>query len=928
MSFCSMVLLCTIMTHLHAQTTRYVKPVASGSGNGSSWANAAADLQTVLNASVSGDKIWLSAGVYKPTAYPTGCVNCASARDYTFQIPSGVAIYGGFNGTETQLSSRDVTANVTILSGDIDNNDINTDGNNIAENPTQIVGSNALHVVLFINASNSTLFDGLTLTAGNADVVDNPNASNTPKVGTMYLWRENGGAMLSQMTDYSHPQFAHCTFLGNKAVSRGGVYYSDASSPYAPSTPASFAGASTSFRNCVFSKNTSSNGGAICKPSGGGNVAIFYENCQFNDNYVPSSSRGGCISGPLLPSAYADSLVHCTFTRNTGGNGGVLFGYAKLYDCQAFYNIGIYGGVFYSSVDMARCVFIGNTAFDGGVYCAEPAAFSQPGAYHCTASDCVFYGNSADNNGGVIYMSVEGIQEFCGTQLTNCVLVNNTAGGYAKAIGSESADGFDAMLLNAQIRLFGCIIYDGATPTGFEDEYVGGLQTLMVFEQCVLPTAGVIPILTSPYINTLDNTTNAPIFLDINDPDGADNMWGTADDGLQLACNSAGIDIAPYTRASNDLLGHTTYNNLVDAGPYERQTAACGGGVYTGTATCQTYTFSNISGNTWQELIYNGQLIANINPNGQNLGTVTIQTSDPTGTILRGSTRFLGRCVNVTATNAPTSNYSLRLHYKDSELTEYNTATSGSFAPSDFNISWATSPTNCDLTLASQGTIAKSSITTGESGISNDGFYLQFNLNHFTVFGATTQQVALDVELLDFSGKNTEGGNLLTWTTANEINNKGFQVERRQTTGGDIWETLGFIAAKGKGATYQFLDDKMLKILGGLQTLQELSYYRLRQQDNDGKEAFSKIIAIENAKILRGPIRIYPNPTHDILTVDNGNQAIDQITVTNTLGQVVQTFQKLATSEKSLDLSTLPTGTYFVRVQSGNTLVTEKVFKR
>jgi hypothetical protein len=37
----------------------------------------------------------------------------------------------------------------------------------------------------------------------------------------------------------------------------------------------------------------------------------------------------------------------------------------------------------------------------------------------------------------------------------------------------------------------------------------------------------------------------------------------------------------------------------------------------------------------------------------------------------------------------------------------------------------------------------------------------------------------LPVELVSFSGKNTEGGNLLTWTTANEISNKGFQVERR-----------------------------------------------------------------------------------------------------------------------------------------------------
>jgi hypothetical protein len=89
--------------------------------------------------------------------------------------------------------------------------------------------------------------------------------------------------------------------------------------------------------------------------------------------------------------------------------------------------------------------------------------------------------------------------------------------------------------------------------------------------------------------------------------------------------------------------------------------------------------------------------------------------------------------------------------------------------------------------------------------------------------------VALPVELVSFSGQNTEGGNLLTWQTAREVNNKGFQVERRQprALGGDSWETLGFVAAKGKSATYTFTDDYRLS---------SVAYYRLRQIDNDGKE--------------------------------------------------------------------------------------------
>jgi len=121
-----------------AGTIRYVAPTAQGVANCSSSANACT-LQTALDSAVSGDEIWAKMGVY----YPGSSISPSS----TFTMKNGVAVYGGFNGTETSRDQRDWQTNKTILSGDIDKNDTNTDGNYIAETWNDIKDTNAYHVV-------------------------------------------------------------------------------------------------------------------------------------------------------------------------------------------------------------------------------------------------------------------------------------------------------------------------------------------------------------------------------------------------------------------------------------------------------------------------------------------------------------------------------------------------------------------------------------------------------------------------------------------------------------------------------------------------------------------------------------------------------------------------------------------------------------
>jgi hypothetical protein len=97
----------------------YVDNDANGCNNGASWQNAYTDLQDALNKSRSLIRfpyntaiIWVAAGTYYSHTDP-------SARNIAFELVDGVAIYGGFTGTETSLNQRNWITNETILEGDV-----------------------------------------------------------------------------------------------------------------------------------------------------------------------------------------------------------------------------------------------------------------------------------------------------------------------------------------------------------------------------------------------------------------------------------------------------------------------------------------------------------------------------------------------------------------------------------------------------------------------------------------------------------------------------------------------------------------------------------------------------------------------------------------------------------------------------------------
>lgn len=177
-----------------------------------------------------------------------------------------------------------------------------------------------------------------------------------------------------------------------------------------------------------------------------------------------------------------------------------------------------------------------------------------------------------------------------------------------------------------------------------------------------------------------------------------------------------------------------------------------------------------------------------------------------------------------------------------------------------------------------------------------------------------SESVTLPVELLSFEAVPSDDGNLLTWETATELNNKGFHPQRSQDARN--WENLGFI--EGNGTTsiprqYRFTDTESL--IG-------INYYRLRQVDFNGDFVHSEIqeVAVE----VGDAFQIFPNPTQGPLAIVGATEDILNIKVWDLQGRVVKE-QQGSTSE--INLSALPAGMYSLAIQTKKGLVSRKLIK-
>lgn len=187
-----------------------------------------------------------------------------------------------------------------------------------------------------------------------------------------------------------------------------------------------------------------------------------------------------------------------------------------------------------------------------------------------------------------------------------------------------------------------------------------------------------------------------------------------------------------------------------------------------------------------------------------------------------------------------------------------------------------------------------------------------------TVYITIPANGGLPVKFLSFNAQQMNGKVALTWQTAQEINNKEFQLQRRLSTGG--FQTIAVIPSKaiyGNSGTvldYNFNDIDNLEGKGQV-------YYRIKQVDIDGHSDFSEIRSIRNNS-KNFNITIYPNPGRDVkVTIPDGAGIVD-VSVSDMSGKEVKRWN--ATTLKSIPLTNLRAGMYTIRVnvrETGDVLV-------
>lgn len=258
-----------------------------------------------------------------------------------------------------------------------------------------------------------------------------------------------------------------------------------------------------------------------------------------------------------------------------------------------------------------------------------------------------------------------------------------------------------------------------------------------------------------------------------------------------------------------------------------------------------------------------GNILAEIYPNGNNLGTITSSFYTNAGQIRQDGTglRYLDRNITITPANQPTlpagnPSVKIRLYLTNAEYTAL-----------DANPNSGVSSIN-DLRIRKNNDVCGSSLTNSTLNITptaeahgSTGFVLQANISSFSTFYIGGTSVILPLKLIFFKGSLQENSALLQWRTSNEVSTSQFEIER--SLNGEAYDKVGVVAANGNSTS---IIDYSFRDIDAVSQPTAILYYRLKMIDKDGSYTYSDIVTIE-VPYLAGRVTLFPNPANNEVRV-------------------------------------------------------------
>jgi PQQ-dependent dehydrogenase (s-GDH family) len=394
----------------------------------------------------------------------------------------------------------------------------------------------------------------------------------------------------------------------------------------------------------------------------------------------------------------------------------------------------------------------------------------------------------------------------------------------------------------------------------------------------------------------------------------------TVTDSIGSTSGPSGGGTSSLTRPGT-ILKYTFLGYANNAGTSTIPTSiAIDGGTLNSCAPGTTVTINAANNNLWVPITGpNGDIVAEINANGNNLGNVTssffTRSGSPVRQIASGD-KYANRNITINVQNQPAAGNpaAVRLYITAAELASI-VATSGSGVTSITDLGIFKNSDPCGSSFAAS--LTEQQVVTGRHVQSSFGHALQANIQSFSSFYFFNTSSTLPVDFITISAAEQNNAAKIQWTVTNQGNISSYIVER--SIDSRNFDAVGTVAAvNGNGdIKYSFTDYNAARF-------SSVVYYRVRAVEQSGQFKFTNIVNVAFGAVIKEMITLYPNPANDktSLSIASNNDETAQVRIIDNTGRVVnQRFLNIVKGKNNfeLNISNLSTGLYYIEV-NGKTI--------